>query len=113
MTNEFVSPVPKRLQRQKNQGWDECDDIATAILALIRAQNMLQSLYTAECYVDVRKEKYKKAYAAREEAMLQLIAARDAFKREQAVEAQQHRLAQKRARRRQIRLVTKDGKSVE
>jgi hypothetical protein len=104
-------PINRRLARQKNQPWDECDPIATAILRLIRAQNMLQGVHHAISYVDVAEAKYKKAYAARESAMLQLIAAREAFKYEQAVE-EQDRWRRVQARRPRLRLVVNNENNV-
>jgi hypothetical protein len=99
--------IEKRLARQKNQPWDECDPIATTILALIRAQNMLQSVHNATGYVDVADDKSEKAYAAREKAMVQLIAAREAFRHQQAIE-EQDRIKQGWEQRRRIRLVVKN-----
>jgi hypothetical protein len=97
--NDEAFEIDRKLTRQKNRPWDQCDDIATAILALIRAQNLIQSLHDASAYGAVADAKYAKAYAAREQAMRQLLAARDAFKAEQAL-AQQAR-----QQRRHLRLI--------
>lgn len=104
-----------RLWRQKNRPWDDLDRIAMAILALIRAQNMVESVRRARCHAEVADAKYEKAYVAREKAMQRLVVARDAFNRERELERSKNELNLKDqacARRRSIRLATKDGKDV-
>ena len=74
---------------------------------------MLQSLFNAEAYVPVADHKYEKVYEAREEAMLKLIAAREAFNRKQAADRRkraQSRMERAKALQRSIRLVAEDGK---
>jgi hypothetical protein len=61
--------------------WDEYDDVANAIIALVRTQNRIQSLHNAEaCDGDVPDQMLDGAYAAREKAVEQLLAAHKAFK---------------------------------
>jgi hypothetical protein len=109
VTTKRIYFVDRRLARQKNRPWDEFDDIATAILALIRAQNILQTLFDTNAeYVKVPEYKFEKAYAAREKAMLQLIAAREAFKWQQVIDEQDQRKQAWEARRRRVRLVAKN-----
>jgi hypothetical protein len=68
--------IDRRLARQKNLPWDQFDPIANAILKLIRAQNMLQSVHDASAICgDVPPAKYHQAYAVRQEAILALITA--------------------------------------
>lgn len=107
--------IDKKLFRQKNREWDECDPIATAILALIRAQNIVQSVHDANAYVGVAHAKYEKAYKIRENAIQQLMAAQPRFRCEEAVERQaieQRRGARGRARQRLIRLATENGEEM-
>ena len=119
--NETVEEIldemrDKKLRRQKNRGWDECDPIATAILALIRAQNIVQSVLAAGTFVDVPHAKYDMAYAIRENAIQQFIAATQGDLKRQRALQQWEEVTRRRervcARRRLIRLAAENGKEV-